>query len=193
MMKGFLQRIWNWLACENNRGRVLVLAAVGGVLISAIVAVETLLTPASEVRMPVPEFQDSLERRAEEVRNDLAIAHGEERTRLENENAEIARQLADVQAAYAERKERIDALEASLTRFSNDVDDDRLAEVRSALEADDFSKADALLAAIEASADVTVVHAAEAAFQRGQIAAIGIRWGEAATHFDKAARLRSCL
>ena len=139
--------------------------------------------------MSVSDFQDALERRAEEVRNDLATAHGEERIRLANENAEIARQLADVQAAYAERQERIDELEASLARFSNDVDDDLLAEVRTALEAGDFSKADALLAAIEARADVAVTRAAEAAFQRGQIAATQIRWGEATAHFDKAARL----
>ena len=60
---------------------------------------------------------------------------------------------------------------------------------RTALEAGDFSKADALLAAIEARADVAVARAAEAAFRRGQIAATQIRWGEAAAHFDKAARL----
>ena len=37
--------------------------------------------------------------------------------------------------------------------------------------------------------DVADVRAAEAAFQRGKIAATQIRWDEAATHFDKAARL----
>ena len=62
----------------------------------------------------------------------------------------------------------------------------RLAALR---EAGDFSKADALLSAIEARADVAVARAAEAAFRRGQIAATQIRWGEAAAHFDKAARL----
>ena len=53
----------------------------------------------------------------------------------------------------------------------------------------DFSLADALLAAIEDRADVEIARAAEAAFQRGQIAATQIKWGEAAAHFDKAARL----
>ena len=139
--------------------------------------------------MSVSDFQDALERRAEEVRNDLATAHGEERIRLDSENAEVARQLADVQAAYAERQERIGELEASLSRLSTGVDDDGLADARTALEAGDFSKADALLAAIEARADVAVARAAEAAFRRGQVAATQIRWGEAADHFDKAARL----
>ena len=165
------------------------IAAVAAVLLSAIALVPPLLAPASGVRMSVSEFQDVLERQAEEARDKLATAHGEERVRLENENAEIARQLADVRGAYAERQERIDELEASLARFSNDVDDDTLAEARAALEAGDFSKADALLAAIEARADGEIVRAAEAAFQRGQIAATQIRWGEAAAHFDRAARL----
>ena len=189
MMSGFFQRIWIWLACESNRGRVIVIATVSSVLIAAITLVLHLQTPASGVRMSVSDFQDALERQSEEVRNALATAHGEERIQLENENAEIARQLADVQAAYAERQERIGELEASLVRLSTDVDDDGLADARTALEAGDFSKADALLAAIEARADVAVSRAAEAAFRRGEIAATQIKWGEAAAHFDKAARL----
>ncbi len=188
-MSGFFQRTWRWLACENNRGRVIVIATVAGVLIAAITFVAHLQTPASEVRMSVPDFQDALERRAKEVRNDLATAHGEERIRLENERAEITRQLSDVQAAYAKRQERIGELEASLARLSTDFDDDGLAGARTALEAGDFSKADALLAAIEGRADVAVARAAEVAFRRGQIAATRISWGEAAAHFDKAARL----
>ena len=189
MMSGFFERIWIWLARKNNRGRVTTIAVVASAVIAAITFVVLLLTPASEVRMSVSDFQDALERRAEEVRNDLATAHGEERIRLENENTEIARQLADVQAAYAERQERIGELEPSLARLSTDVDDDGLADTRTALQAGDFSKADALLAAIEARADVAVARVAEAAFQRGKIAATQIRWGEAAVHFNKAARL----
>ena len=189
MTSGFIQRTWAWLACESNRGRVIVIATVSGVFIAAVTLVLHLQTPASGVRMSVSDLQDALERRSKEVRNDLATAHGEERIRLKNENAEIARQLADVQAAFAERQERIGELEASLARLSIDVDYGGLADARTALEAGDFSKADALLAAIEARADVTVARAAEAAFRRGKIAATQIRWGEAAAHFDKAARL----
>ena len=131
------------------------IATVAAVLISVVFIV----FPQSELASEVRNYQDALERQEEEVRNDLATAHGEERIRLENEKAEIARQLADVQAAYAERQKRIGELEASLARFSNDVDDDQLAEARTALEAGDFSLADALLAAIEARADVAVARA----------------------------------
>ena len=94
--------------------------------------------------MSVSDFQDALERRAVEVRNELAIAEGEERNRLENEKAEIERQLAGVQVAYGEQQERIGELEVALARHGSDVDDDRLAEVRTALEAGDFSKAESL-------------------------------------------------
>ena len=190
MVNGFFKRMWNWLDRKSNRGLVIVIATAAVPLIAAIGLIVTLLTPASGVRMSIPEFQDALERRAEEVRNSLATAHGEERIRLENENAEIARQLADVQAAYTERQERISELEASLARLSTDVDDDGLADARTALAAGDFSKADALLAGIEANAEVAIDRAAEAAFQRGKVAAAQIRWDEAAAHFNKAARLR---
>ena len=189
MMSGFFQKMWRWLACENNRGRVIAISMVMGAIIAVITLVVHPQKPANEVSMSVSDFQDALERRAEEVRNDLVTAHGEERIRLKNENVEIARQLADFRAAYAERQERIGELEASLARLSTDVDDDGLADARTALQAGDFSKADALLAAIEARADVAVARAAEAAFRRGQVAATQIRWGEAAAHFDKAARL----
>ena len=188
-MGGFVRRMWTWLERDDNAGRVIAIATVLSVLVPIILEVISLQTPTSEVRMSVPEFQDALERQAKEVREELATAHGEERIRLENENAEIARQLADVQAAYAEQQELIDELEAALAGFGDDVDDDRLAEALTALEAGDFSLADALLAAIEAREDEAVTRAAEAAFQRGQLAATRIRWGEAADHFDKAARL----
>lgn len=188
-MISFFHRIWFWLARENNRGRVTTIAGVTSAIIATITVVVLLLTPASEVRMSVSDFQDTLERQVEEVRNDLANAHGEERIRLENENAEIARQLSDVQAAFAERQERVGELGATLDRFSNDVDADQLAEARAALEEGDFSLADSLLTAIEARADAAVARAAEAAFQRGRIAAIQVRWGKAADHFDRAARL----
>ena len=189
MMIGFILKTWAWLALEDNRGRLTAVAIAASTLVAAAALVATLSTPASEVLMSVDEFQNVLERRAKEVRNDLVTAHGKERKRLENENAEIVRQLSDVQAAYAERQERIDALEASLAHLSNDVDDGTLADAGAALEAGDFSKADALFAAIEDRAEVEMARAAEAAFQRGQIAATQIRWEEAADHFDRAARL----
>ncbi len=141
------------------------------------------------VHMSVEDFQDALLRREREVTERLRHANDDERRKLENEKAEIARQLSDLETAYAEAQSKISDLETALARFGNDVGGDRLEEARAALAKGDFSKADTLLAEIEAHADMEVGRGAEAAFRRGEIAALQIRWGEAAAHFEKAARL----
>ncbi len=98
---------WTWLADENNRGRVITIAAVVGVIITAlgiIIRNRTVTSPppsGGEVRLSVEDFQAVLEKRAREVEQRLAQAHGEERHPLENELTEVKRQLADIEPAYA--------------------------------------------------------------------------------------------
>ena len=196
-MKESLRQSWAWLAPEKNRGRVLVLVGIAGVIIAAagiIISISngtgpTPPPPGGEVRLSVEDFQAVLEKREQEVKQSLAQAHGEERTWLENELTEVKRQLSDIEPAYADALKQISELETALDRLSDDISDKQLAEIRATIEAGDFSKADALLAEIEDRTDVAVVRAAAAAFQRGKIAVIQIKWGAAATHFDKAARL----
>ena len=130
-----------------------------------------------------------LKNQRQELIEGLERANGEERIRLENELKEINRQLADVESAHVDALSKIRELEAALARLGRDIGDDRLAEIRAAMAAGDFSKADALLAEIEEGTKTAVVRAAEAAYQRGEIAALQIRWDEAATHFYKAAHL----
>ena len=147
-------------------------------------------SPGGEVHLSVEDFQAVLEKREQEVKQSLAQAHGEERTWRENELTEVKRQLSDIEPAYADALQQISELETALVaRLGDDISDKQLAEIRATIEAGDFSKADALLAEIEDRTDVAVVRAAAAAFQRGKIAVIQVKWGEAATHFDKAARL----
>ena len=194
-MKERLRRCWAWLADENNRGRVGTIAAVAVPLIALLGIVISINPPSSpppsggEVRLSLEDFEARLEKRAQEVEQRLASAHGEERARLENELAEVKRQLSDIDPAHADALKQIGELEAALARLGDDISDKQLVEIRVAIEAGDFSKADALLAEIEDRTDVAVVRAAEAAFQRGKIAVIQIKWDKAATHFDKAARL----
>ena len=194
-MKECLRHCWAWLADEKNRGRVMLIVVVVGVIITAsgiIIRNRTAPTPPSpggEVRLSVEDFQAVLEKRAREVAQRLAQAHGAERSLLENELTEVKRQLSDIETAHADALRQIRALKTDLARLGDDISDTQRAEIRAAIETGDFSQADALLAEIEDRTDVAVVRAAEAAFQRGQIAAIQIKWGEAATHFDKAARL----
>ena len=197
--KEFLLEWWSWIKdASNNRGVMLIVAAAGvlvtmtGILVkrrSPVPVSPTPPPPGGEVWQSVEDFQTALERHERNVEKRLAQAHGDERTRMENELQEVKRQLSDIKTAYADRQKNIRELETELARLSEDIGDDRLAEIRAAMEAGDFSKADALLAEIENRANAAIVQAAEAAFQRGKIAVFAIRWNEAATHFDKAARL----
>ena len=189
VMRNRFQRLWRWLACKNNRGRVIAISNALGVIIAAITFVVLLLTPSSEDGMSVLELEGLLETQRERVIEELALAHGIERIRLENEIKEITRQLADVQAAHAERQELIRELESSLARWSTYVDDDAVSDAQTALKAGDLAKAEDVLAMIESRTDAAVARAAEAAFQRGQLAATQIRWDDAAVHFSEAARL----
>ena len=144
--------------------------------------------PGGAVWQSVEEFQTALERQGQNVENLLVQAHGDERTRMANELHEVKRQLYDVTVAYADRQNKVRELEIELIRL-NGQDGERLVEIRAAMESGDFSRADALLAKIEGHGNTTVVRVSEAAFQRGRIAALQIKWGVAATHFDRAARL----
>ena len=196
-VKEFFGKSWAWLADANNYNPVMVLIAVAaGIIIPLLVATinrnrsrSVSPPPDGEVRLTSEKFLALLEEREREVEQRLAQAPGDERSQLENELTEVKRQLFDSEKAHAEAQTRIRELETALPRLGDDISDNRLAEIRAAIETGDFSRADALLAEIEDRTDAAVVRAAEAAFQRGQIAAIQIKWGEAATHFDKAARL----
>ena len=193
-MKKRLRGYWDWLADKDNYGRVMAIATVAGVLVTlvAIFSNQTVLTPPSpggEVRLSVDDYEARLKRREQEVEKRLEQAHGEERTRLEQELAEVKRQLSDVESAHADALTKIQELEEAVTRLGGDIGDDQLDEIRTAMKEGDFSKADALLAEIEDHADTAIKRAAEAAFQRGKIAALRIRWDEAVIHFDKAAHL----
>ena len=189
----FLNRCWIWLADENNRDRVVAIAAVATVLIAlAGILIRTRkirTSPDGEVSMSEKTLRTMRKNQRQELIEGLERANGEERIRLENELKEINRQLADVESAHVDALSKIRELEAALARLGRDIGDDRLAEIRAAMAAGDFSKADALLAEIEEGTKTAVVRAAEAAYQRGEISALQIRWDEAATHFDKAARL----
>ena len=194
-MKEFFRECWAWLKNENNRGRVIALATVavvpislGNLLISATTAPPP-PPPGGEVRLSVKDFQALLEEREQQGEQLLAQTHGDERRLLGNELTEVNRQLANIEPAYTEALQQIGELETALARLSDDSSDTQRAEIRAALETGDFSPADALLAEIEARTDGAAGRAAEAAFQRGHITAIQIKWGEAATHFAKAVRL----
>ena len=110
-MDEYLYQFWAWLADENNRGRVLVLATVLGVIITLAGVIITLFIrtrtdtppppPGGEVRMSVEDYQADLEEREQQVTQRLAQAHGDERRLLENELIEVRHQLSDIETAHA--------------------------------------------------------------------------------------------
>ncbi len=183
------RRCWTWLGEKTNFNSVMALATVALALIALATLFISLIPPSDKVSLSLEEFQVALERRGREVEERLVRVHDNERTRLQNELIEVKRQLSNIDAAYANALTKIRELESAVARLGDGVGHYRLAEIRAAIEAFDFSKADTLLAEVEDSAEVAVGRAAEAAFQRGEIAVLRIRWDKAATHFDKAARL----
>ncbi len=124
-----------------------------------------------------------------DIEAELARAPDAEKDQLRARIAELERQIADPEPALEEAKARIADLEARLERLGNEIGGDRLAEARAALEKGDYSIADDIFAEIEARAEMEVLNAARAAFGRGEIAGADVRWGDAAEHYAKAARL----
>ena len=70
--------------------------------------------PGGEVRLSGEDFLDILKKRAQEVEQRLAQAHGDKRRLLENELTEVKRQLANIEPAHAEALKQISELEPAL-------------------------------------------------------------------------------
>ncbi len=207
-MKRFWKSIWEWFGVKENRKRATAIASVTGlalVLIAGAWAFLGVMGWTGDNDVSPPAFTDSgdepiilikrsvfeaeLNKRAAEVEVALATATEAERTRPEAEKAEIARRLADIEGALAEREAKIRSLEALLAEAGSAVSVERLQEAREALSKGDFSKADNLFAEIEASAQAAVQSTARAAYGRGEIAEEQIRWANAAEHYARAAGL----
>ena len=120
---------------------------------------------------------------------ELETAKAEEKALLTARISELESQIANPQTALAEAQARINDLEALLERSGNDIGGDRIMAARAALERGDYSIADGIFAEIEARREMEVQEAARAAFGRGEIAEAEVRWGDAADHYTRAARL----
>jgi tetratricopeptide (TPR) repeat protein len=105
-------------------------------------------------------------------------------------------QLRDLQAKLdnpeQDLKERLQALvsaERNLRELQSELPAEKFNEALSALANGDTSKADQLLAQVEADAQKHVLRAAKAAYQRGLIADNEVRYHDANKHFTKAINL----
>ncbi|MEO1678694.1 MAG: tetratricopeptide repeat protein [Pseudomonadota bacterium] len=107
---------------------------------------------------------------------------------IQSEMVELRSRLSDPQKAVSARAKTQANVQQQLNREANVLGSDRIAEATAAM-AEDFAKADALFQEIEAQNALAVDAVARAAFMRGEIAADEVRWQDAASHFDRAARL----
>lgn len=134
-------------------------------------------------------FFAELERREAEIRADLTRASSAEKQVLELQLEKVQQQKANLASAYQQAVADLDALRTRLEEFEGQVPRAQLEAAQHALFEGDRSKADALLAGVEAQLQDEVALAARAAFDRGVIADQDVRWNDAAAHFARAANL----
>jgi tetratricopeptide (TPR) repeat protein len=144
--------------------------------------------PVSDTRTEALEhYANQLKRDLEETRVKLAQA---EASAALAERAEILEdRLADPEAALQEAKKTVADLKALLDRDSNELGGPLLTRARDALDHLDYREAERILAEIEADGDLVIARTARAAYARGLVAELDIRWADAAKHYGRAADL----
>ena len=143
------------------------------------------------IGLSLEQYKLNLNQREAVVNNILQITQANDghRALLEIELQGIQQQLQDLQASYyayiTSLKERI----AQLESFSGQLPDSVLEQVKTALEKGENKLADLLFKKIEKQAETAINVAAEAAYQRSQLAKDDIRYTDAFMHSQKAVRL----
>lgn len=195
-----IDTLWNWFLDLSNELRITVVIAVASSIGAIIYALGKFiawsidhLTRKTDVKpsfnITLGQYESRLSERIGEAVRQRDATHAEGRTELEVKIAELRARLADPEKALAKAQETIKSLETALDREGNDIGSNKLTETKAALEVGDFSLADELFAQIEVREALAVKSAARAVFARGEIAEQEVRWHDAATHYQKAARL----
>jgi tetratricopeptide (TPR) repeat protein len=124
------------------------------------------IKPAVVKDVPSMTITDFIRLRRElkaDLEEELAQADSSEKDQLRARISELESQIANPDASLAEAQKRIRDLEDILERAGNEIDADRIAEARVALEQGDYSVADDIFAEIEAREQMAVQNAARAA------------------------------
>ena len=138
----------------------------------------------------VEQHQAILDKRLAELRADLDRASTAEKQVLQLQLDAVLRDLADLDASYKAREEELTKLRQQLAELNEgQVSPERLEEAQTALYRGETRLADEIFAEIEEADAAAVKRVAAAAYGRGIIARDEVRWAEAYTHFEKAARL----
>ncbi len=141
------------------------------------------------IGMTIDQHESILKSREAELRADLTRASDAEKALFRQELDTVLGQMADLETSYQTALDDLRQLRAELDDLEGRVPQDQLDAAQQALLEGDRSKADTLLADVEAQAEGAIKIAAEAAYLRGEIAEQEIRWHDAAEHYARAARL----
>ncbi len=158
-------------------------------------------TKLAELRRPKSQpisksHSEALEKYARQLENDLAASRAKiqemtlaARKGLSERIDVLEERLADPEAALAEAEKTVDELRILLERDSNELGGPLLARARDALAHLDYRKAEIVLEEIEEREAPAVARAARAAYARGVVAELDVRWADAADHYGRAAGL----
>ncbi|MEM1298193.1 MAG: tetratricopeptide repeat protein [Pseudomonadota bacterium] len=135
------------------------------------------------------DYENALARREAQIRSDLERAHTAEKQVLQLQLNEIQRQRADLQASYEQTVQELAALRSRISDIGEGVEQPKIDAAKEALASGDRSKADALFAEVEQMEQEGIDRAATAAYLRGDIAVVELRWIDAARHYSRAAQL----
>ncbi|KAJ54331.1 hypothetical protein ACMU_19100, partial [Actibacterium mucosum KCTC 23349] len=141
------------------------------------------------ITMTPQQFAQTQREMLTQTQAEVEKTHGAERRQLQDKIDELNRRLANPEEALSQQHAKILDLEARLERLGNRIGGDRLTAARDALRAGDFTLANDIFAEVDAARELDVQEAASAAFGLGEVAEAQVRWADAATHYDKAARL----
>lgn len=158
-------------------------------------------TDLAELRRPKPQpisqsHSEALEKYARQLESDLAASRAKleevalaSRKGLWERIDALEERLADPETALAEAEKTVEELRIFLERDGNELGGPLLARARDALEHLDYRKAECVLEEIEEREAPAVARAARAAYARGVVAELDVRWADAANHFGRAAGL----
>lgn len=181
------------LSITNKIAVVTAILAFLGVCVGVI----ALFKPAAStptIVVPYEVYQQQLEQKQQQIwqlQQELAANpdRAQRRQELATELAAVQAKLHNVASSYrqyiAESQERIQRLQA----FQEQVPNELIAAAQQALQKGDSRQADQLFAQIQGQTESPIQVAAEASFQRGQIAEEAIDFRQALQHYQRAVQL----
>ncbi len=141
------------------------------------------------IGITLKEYEAGLKRREKKVKAELANTHSKERKLLETKLQTIQNHLADAKQSYKTHIKNLEKRITQLESIRGQVSDKLLNQAQKALANDNSKEADKLLQQIEAQTASIIKVAAEASYQRCQIAEDDIRYRHAFTTCQRAVQL----